>query len=191
MSTSDSRPGPIRPHDLAPAHTWVVDAANVIGSRPDGWWRDRAGAAARLRRQISELLSELLSDAGAAPAAAPPEASAVGPAGAAGQGAATSPRPLSFQLPDQVILVLEGAARAGVAATPPTAAQPTPRRPPGPTLVVVHAAGAGDDTIAEQAALAPRPVLVFTSDRGLRDRVKAAGAEVAGSGALTRLLPKV
>jgi hypothetical protein len=23
----------------------IVDAANVIGSRPDGWWRDRAGAA--------------------------------------------------------------------------------------------------------------------------------------------------
>jgi hypothetical protein len=22
----------------------LVDAANVIGSRPDGWWRDRAGA---------------------------------------------------------------------------------------------------------------------------------------------------
>ena len=27
----------------------VVDAANVIGSVPDGWWRDRAGAARRLR----------------------------------------------------------------------------------------------------------------------------------------------
>lgn len=26
----------------------VVDAANVVGSRPDGWWRDRAGAAERL-----------------------------------------------------------------------------------------------------------------------------------------------
>lgn len=25
----------------------MVDAANVIGSRPDGWWRDRAGAAER------------------------------------------------------------------------------------------------------------------------------------------------
>ena len=23
----------------------LVDAANVIGSRPTGWWRDRAGAA--------------------------------------------------------------------------------------------------------------------------------------------------
>lgn len=27
----------------------VVDGANVVGSVPDGWWRDRAGAAARLR----------------------------------------------------------------------------------------------------------------------------------------------
>jgi predicted RNA-binding protein with PIN domain len=26
----------------------VVDGANVVGSRPDGWWRDRAGAAQRL-----------------------------------------------------------------------------------------------------------------------------------------------
>lgn len=31
----------------------VVDAANVVGSRPDGWWRDRAGAAARLRDRLS------------------------------------------------------------------------------------------------------------------------------------------
>lgn len=183
MSTSDSHPGPIPPHDLAPARTWVVDAANVIGSRPDGWWRDRAGAAVRLRRQISDLLADLLADS-LSDAGAPP-------AGVGVQAAATSPRALSRQLPDQVIVVFEGAARAGVPATPPTGGQPTSRRPTGPTLVVVHAAGAGDDTIAEQAARAPRPVLVFTSDRGLRDRVKAAGAEVAGSGALTRLLPKV
>lgn len=26
----------------------VVDGANVVGARPDGWWRDRAGAAERL-----------------------------------------------------------------------------------------------------------------------------------------------
>jgi uncharacterized protein YaiI (UPF0178 family) len=25
----------------------IVDAANVVGSRPTGWWRDRAGAAGR------------------------------------------------------------------------------------------------------------------------------------------------
>jgi hypothetical protein len=33
----------------------LVDAANVVGSRPDGWWRDRAGAAERLLRQLSSL----------------------------------------------------------------------------------------------------------------------------------------
>ncbi|WP_344813600.1 hypothetical protein, partial [Microlunatus aurantiacus] len=30
----------------------VVDGANVVGSRPDGWWRDRPGAAARLHRRL-------------------------------------------------------------------------------------------------------------------------------------------
>jgi uncharacterized protein YaiI (UPF0178 family) len=30
----------------------VVDAMNVIGSRPDGWWRDRAGAVERLAAQL-------------------------------------------------------------------------------------------------------------------------------------------
>ena len=32
----------------------VVDVANVVGSRPDGWWRNRAGANARLQQQIDE-----------------------------------------------------------------------------------------------------------------------------------------
>lgn len=31
----------------------VVDAANVIGSRPDGWWKDRAGAARRLLTNLA------------------------------------------------------------------------------------------------------------------------------------------
>jgi hypothetical protein len=30
----------------------VVDGANVVGARPDGWWRDRAGAARRLHEQL-------------------------------------------------------------------------------------------------------------------------------------------
>ncbi|AVT38133.1 hypothetical protein [Plantactinospora sp. BB1] len=33
----------------------VVDAANVVGSRPDGWWRDRAGATARLRDRLAPI----------------------------------------------------------------------------------------------------------------------------------------
>lgn len=35
--------------------TVVVDAANVMGARPDGWWRDRAGAAQRLHGQLAGL----------------------------------------------------------------------------------------------------------------------------------------
>jgi hypothetical protein len=27
---------------------WMVDASNVIGAKPDGWWRDRDGATRRL-----------------------------------------------------------------------------------------------------------------------------------------------
>ena len=31
---------------------WFIDAMNVIGSRPDGWWRDRDGAMRRLVDQV-------------------------------------------------------------------------------------------------------------------------------------------
>jgi hypothetical protein len=30
----------------------VIDAANVIGSQPDGWWRDRPGAARRFTERV-------------------------------------------------------------------------------------------------------------------------------------------
>lgn len=33
----------------------VVDGANVVGSVPDGWWRDRRGAAERLRDGLVEV----------------------------------------------------------------------------------------------------------------------------------------
>jgi hypothetical protein len=36
----------------------LVDAANVVGSRPTGWWRDRAGAAARLLERIRAATAE-------------------------------------------------------------------------------------------------------------------------------------
>jgi hypothetical protein len=35
----------------------IVDGANVVGSRPDGWWRDRAGAARRLAGQLVAVLT--------------------------------------------------------------------------------------------------------------------------------------
>ena len=33
----------------------VVDGMNVIGSRPDGWWRDRDGAVRRLVHRLVRL----------------------------------------------------------------------------------------------------------------------------------------
>jgi hypothetical protein len=35
--------------------TLLVDAANVVGSRPDGWWRDRAGATSRLLGRLAAV----------------------------------------------------------------------------------------------------------------------------------------
>ncbi|WP_280300028.1 NYN domain-containing protein [Nocardia neocaledoniensis] len=37
----------------------VVDAANVVGSRADGWWKDRAGAARRLLAELADLATRL------------------------------------------------------------------------------------------------------------------------------------
>src|SRR5215204_67829 len=36
----------------------IVDGNNVMGSRPDGWWRDRAGAAARLVAALGDWAQE-------------------------------------------------------------------------------------------------------------------------------------
>jgi predicted RNA-binding protein with PIN domain len=110
-------------------HVLIIDGANVVGSRPDGWWRDRAGAARRLQEQLS-----------------------------------------TAELPhDEVVLVLEGAARQG-----------NPARQ-DERLRTVHAQGSGDDAIVE-AVVAQRDVgdgrdvTVVTADRVLRQRVEAAGA---------------
>lgn len=46
--------GPLDPAAPPPAPLLVVvDGANVVGSRPDGWWRDRKGAAERLRDRLA------------------------------------------------------------------------------------------------------------------------------------------
>jgi predicted RNA-binding protein with PIN domain len=39
---------------------WLVDGLNVIGTRPDGWWKDRHGAMVRL----VEMLERFASDSG-------------------------------------------------------------------------------------------------------------------------------
>lgn len=77
--------------DVGPAPVLIVDGANVVGSRPDGWWRDRAGAAARLRDRLAAAGAR-----GIALAALQP----TGPTGPAGL--------LSHP---EIILVTEGAAR--------------------------------------------------------------------------------
>lgn len=42
----------------------VVDAANVVGSVPDGWWRDRPGANERLRDRLRPVAATGLDPAG-------------------------------------------------------------------------------------------------------------------------------
>ena len=111
-----------------PLPVLLVDAANVVGSRPDGWWRDRAGAAARLVDALRAL-------------------------------------PPSDLAPDRVVVVLEGAARPGA--------------PEGVAcrVEVRHAAGSGDDLLAQ---LRDEGVDLVTADRGLADRARRRGAAVVG-----------
>jgi hypothetical protein len=124
----------------------LVDLANVLGARPDGWWRDRAGAASRLLRRLAPLAGREL------------------------------PAPGGRVLCDEVVAVVEGAARAVDALE-------------GVTLV--RARGSGDDALAACAARLAgegRELLVVTADRGLRARLPD-GAAVAGPGWLYGVLP--
>ena len=149
----------------------VVDAANVVGSRPDGWWRDRAGAARRLAGSIvavlvsrPEDLVELLD-------------------GTTPRSAETAGSDLAMAAV-QVHLVLEGAAN--------DAASSSADLPTHPLLDVVRALADGDSTIAglvARLAGGPDRVLVVTADRALRERVRAAGADVTGPATFRRCLP--
>ncbi len=104
----------------------VVDGANVVGSRPDGWWRDRAGAAARLHGRLAVADTSY----------------------------------------DEIVLVLEGQAKAGV-----------PRGRDG-HLRTVHAPKEGDAAIVVEAQTAHElgyDVVVVTADRALAQRVEHVG----------------
>ena len=118
---------------------FFVDGNNVMGSRPDGWWRDRAGAARRLLEQVAEL------------------ARAVG---------------------GQWTVVFDGPSREGNAAT----------RFEGVTVEYAKRPGrnGADDHIMHLLDLLPvgSDVVVYTSDRGLRERAEAAGARVEGARSL-------
>lgn len=37
--------------------SWLVDGMNVVGSIPDGWWRDRPAAMRRLAARLAEFQS--------------------------------------------------------------------------------------------------------------------------------------
>jgi 8-oxo-dGTP diphosphatase len=174
--------------ELAPV-TIIVDGANVVGSRPDGWWRDRAGAALRLRDQLARLVTEGITEL---PYGLEPLAEARAMAndwltGTGTDGGGGSGRPLrgiagmadaEIQMrwmPD-VVLVVEGAAKPAAAQADATPVQ------------VVAAAGSGDDTIAALAGKTAGRRFVVTADRELRRRCLAAGASVAGPGWLLGLL---
>ena len=145
--------------------TIVVDVANVMGSRPDGWWRDRAGAAARLHADIVRLAASgraILPDTDA-----PREGDAPGEAVTPG-----------------FVLVLEGAAKAApIPSAPIPAAEVGAAGPVQPGEVrVVQASGSGDDAIVAVVRELPGRRVVVTADRELRDRSVAAGAAILGPG---------
>lgn len=134
----------------------VIDAANVVGSRPDGWWRDRVGATARLRERLTALTVEAI------PVAA-------------------LPKGLNARGCDRLVphpwLVVEGAAR------PVAAAEARDRGWAPRAVTAVAAPGSGDDTVLDvvrrQAAIGEQ-VVVVTADRQLRERVAQVAAAAAG-----------
>ena len=144
---------------LAPL-TIIVDAANVMGSRPDGWWRDRAGAARRLCDEIAGLALE----------------------GVAGLPEAVPVPALERWFP-RFVVVLEGAAAAGAAAGQADSADSQVR------IVRARGSG-DDEIVrqAAEAAQAAGPHLVVTADRELRARCTSAGASVIGPRWLLDLL---
>jgi hypothetical protein len=135
--------------------TLIVDGANVMGSRADGWWRDRAGAMARLHGELAALAAGgIRGPVPGDPAARESES------GDAAAGARWYPH---------VFLVVEGRARKMLDLVSPA-----------PALRVIAARGEGDDEIADLAGRLTGQRIVITADRELRRRCEAAGAAVTG-----------
>ncbi len=135
----------------------VVDAANVVGSVPDGWWKDRAGAASRLRDRVSSW--------------------AAGGVAAAALGLGAD------RWYPGVSLVVEGAARA-ITDAAGRGGSASDAREDG-RVEVVRAAGAGDDAIVDEARRlldGGLSVVAVSSDRGLRARLEEIGARVESAG---------
>jgi hypothetical protein len=152
--------------------TLIVDGANVMGSRADGWWHDRAGAMARLHDELAALAVRGIP--GAVPGAVPGDDGAPGepdPGQGGGSGAAGG------RWFPEIILVVEGRTRAVLGLISQ-----------GPGVQVVAAQAEGDDEIAGLAGRLPGQRIVVTADRELRRRCEAAGATVMGPRWLTGLL---
>jgi 8-oxo-dGTP diphosphatase len=183
----------------AHAVTIVVDVANVMGSRPDGWWRDRVGAAIRLHAELVRLAASgravppgetdppdfVMVLEGAAKAAAA-RLSAASPANIAPEEAQPTARPLGEAPP-----AASPPGEAPPAASPPGEAPPAASPPrgvrPGEVRVVL-APGSGDDAIVTVVRELPGHRVVVTADRELRERCVAAGATTLGPGWLLGLL---
>ncbi|MBU4214048.1 MAG: hypothetical protein KJ792_05270 [Actinobacteria bacterium] len=104
--------------------TLVVDVANVLGSRPDGWWRDRAGATTRLLAALAALVGRQV----------------VAPDGA-------------VVVLGQVVAVVEGAARAAIdPAVPGLVVEAAPQDGDGWIVrLVEHGRAAGADLLVVTA----------------------------------------
>jgi len=170
--------------------TLIVDGANVMGSRADGWWRDRAGAMARLHGELAALAARGirgpvpgdLEAAGDADAAAGPGPAGPLEAGSAGVTEAGSAGVTEAGQDDadgrwypEIVLVVEGRTRKVLSLVSPAHG-----------VQVVAAEGEGDDEIAGLASRLPGQRVVVTADRELRRRVTSAGAAVTGPGWLLR-----
>ncbi|MBM7411078.1 8-oxo-dGTP pyrophosphatase MutT (NUDIX family) [Clavibacter michiganensis] len=155
---------PMLRDELAREVMLVVDTANLLGSRPDGWWRDRAGSTSRLLAELDALARD-------------------------GLPAADLGLPGDVRWPD-VVAVVEGHARdAALPAVPAEEPAAPVLRAPG--VAVVEAAADGDGEIVRvvgAAREAGRDVVVVTADRGLVARVEALGARALGPGRIRALL---
>jgi 8-oxo-dGTP diphosphatase len=142
----------------------VVDVANVMGARADGWWKDRAGAALRLCREVDALAGRGVPEG---------RLSADQPSGEQ----ESAPEELAFPW---YALVLEGRARDAAGRIGDVDSRTR----------IVQAPGSGDDTIVAEATAAADEFscLVVTADRELRQRCRAVGASVRGPGWLLDLL---
>ena len=141
----------------------------MMGSRPDGWWRDRPAAAVRLHTELTALAA---SGRPVLPDDTEPEAFVMVLEGAA--------RPAAARIDAAAARIDAGAARIDAGAARIDAA-------PGAGVRVVQADGSGDDAIVALVRELPGRRVVVTADRELRRRCEAAGAEVLGPGWLIRL----